>query len=220
MLAPLIARIRSLWNGVLRSRHVDAELQEEFRTHLELRAADLVRVGMSSAEAARLARAEFGSTEDQVENARGLAWFDEMRFSWLDLKLGGRMLVKYPVLTLVGGISMAFAIWVGAGTFEAIRQLVFPSIPLPESDRIVVLQNWDAVASRPELRSTHDFVVWRQALASVDELGAYRTVTRNLMITPGLAEPVFTAEMTAAVFGRRMTALVSAPQARDSRAWA
>jgi putative ABC transport system permease protein len=203
MLAPLIARIRSLWNGVLRSRHVDAELQEEFRTHLELRAADLVRAGMSSAEAARLARAEFGSTEDQVEKARrarGLAWFDEMRFSWLDLKLGGRMLVNYPVLTLVGGISMAFAIWVGAGTFEAIRQLVFPSIPLPESDRIVVLQNWDAVASRPELRSTHDFVVWRQALASVEELGAYRTVTRNLMITPGLAEPVFTAEMTAAAF--------------------
>src|ERR687895_2082680 len=204
MLGPLIARIRSLWNGVLRSRHVDAELHEEFRTHLELRAADLVRAGMSSAEAARLARAEFGSTEDQVEKARrarGLGWFDEMRFSWLDLKLGGRMLVKYPVLTIVGGLSMAFAIWVGAGTFEAIRQLVFPSIPLPDSDRIVVLQNWDAAASRPELRATHDFVVWRQALTSVEDLGAYRTVTRNLMITPGLAEPVFTAEMTAAAFG-------------------
>src|SRR5918999_5695482 len=121
MLGPLIARIRSLWNGVLRSRHVDAELQEEFRTHLDLRAADLVRAGMSPADAARKARAEFGSTEYQAEKARrarGLAWFDEMRFSWLDLKLGGRMLVKYPVLTLGGGISMAFAIWVGAGAFE------------------------------------------------------------------------------------------------------
>ena len=204
MFAPLIARIRSVWTGVVRSRRVDADLHEEFRTHMELRAADLVRAGMSPVDAARKARAEFGSTEDQVEKARrarGLGWFDEMRFSWLDLKLGGRMLVKYPVLTIVGGISMAFAIWVGAGTFEAIRQLVFPSIPLPDSDRIVVLQNWDAAASRPELRATHDFVVWRQALTSVEDLGAYRTVTRNLMITPGLAEPVFTAEMTAAAFG-------------------
>jgi len=203
MIADLMARVRSLWRGVVRTHQVDADLNEEFRLHIDLRASDLVRAGMSPADAARKARAEFGSTEDQVEKARrarGLAWFDELRFSWLDVKLGGRMLIKYPVLTIVGGISMAFAIWVGAGTFEAIRQLVFPVIPLPESDRIVVLQNWDAAASRPEFRATHDFVVWREALRSVDDLGAYRTVTRNLMITEGLAEPVFTAEMTAAAF--------------------
>lgn len=203
MITELIARVRSLVRGTLRTRRVDAELQEEFRLHMEMRAADLVRAGMAPAEAVRKARAEFGSTEDHVEKvrrARGLAWFDELRFSWLDVKLGGRMLLRYPVLTLVGGFSMAFAIWVGAGTFEAIRQLVFPSIPLPESDRIVVLQNWDAAENRPEFRSTHDFVAWRGALESVEDLGAYRTVTRNLMITEGLAEPVFTAEMTAAGF--------------------
>lgn len=203
MIAELIARIRSLWRGTLHTRRVNAELQEEFRHHMELRAADLERAGMSPAAAARKARAEFGSTDDHVENARnarGLRWFDEMRISWIDLKLGLRMIVKYPVLTIVGGISMAFAIWVGAGTFEAVRQLVFPSIPLSESDRIVVLQNWDASANRPELRATHDFVAWRSALRSVSDLGAYRTVTRNLEATAGFAEPVSTAEMTASVF--------------------
>jgi putative ABC transport system permease protein len=203
MFAELVARVRSLWSGVVRTRQVDADLTEEFRLHIELRAADLVRAGMTPADAARKARAEFGSTEYHVEktrNARGLAWFDEMRFSWLDLKLGGRMLVKYPMLTIVGGFSMAFAIWVGAGTFEAIRQLVFPRIPLPDANRIVVLQNWDASANSPELRATHDFVAWRGSVQAVQDLGAYRTVTRNLMITEGLAEPVFTAEVTAAAF--------------------
>ena len=34
----------------------------------------------------------------------------------------------------------------------------------------------------------------------MDDLGAYRTVTRNLEITEGLAEPAFTAEMTASAF--------------------
>src|SRR6185503_13501595 len=167
MVSELMSRVRSLWRGVVRTRQVDADLNEEFRLHIELRAADLVRVGMTPAEAARKARAEFGSTEHHVEkarSARGLGWFDEMRFSWLDLKLGGRMLVKYPMLTIVGGVSMAFAIWVGAGTFEAIRQLVFPTIPLPDADRIVVLQNWDASANRPELHATHDFLAWRGSL--------------------------------------------------------
>jgi putative ABC transport system permease protein len=203
MITELIARVRSLMRGTFRTGRVDADLQEQFRLHMELRAADLVKAGMTPADAARKARAEFGSTEDQVEKtrrARGLGWFDELRFSWLDVKLGGRMLVKYPVLTVVGGISMAFAIWVGAGTFEGVRQLVFPKIPLPDADRIVVLQNWDASANRPELRATHDFVAWRGALSSVDDLFAYRTVTRNLVITEGLAEPVFTAEVTAAAF--------------------
>src|SRR5688500_8925369 len=99
MVSELLARVRSLWRGIVRTRQVDADLNEEFRLHIELRAADLVRAGMTPAEAARKARAEFGSTEYHVEkarNARGLRWFDEMRFSWLDLKLGLRMLVKYP----------------------------------------------------------------------------------------------------------------------------
>jgi predicted permease len=203
MISRLMAMVRSLWRGVVRTRQVDADLNEEFRLHIELRAADLVRAGLTPAEAARKARAEFGSTEYHVErarNARGLAWFDGMRFSWLDLKLGLRMLVKYPGLTIVGGLSMAFAIWVGAGTFEAIRQLVYPAIPLPDAARIVVLQNWDAAANRPELRATHDFVAWRGSVQSVQHLGAYRTVTRNLMIPGGLAEPVYTAEASAAAF--------------------
>ena len=43
---------------------------------------------------------------------------ERIRFSLLDFKLGGRMLARYPGLTVVGGLAMAFAIWVGAGTFE------------------------------------------------------------------------------------------------------
>lgn len=203
MISELMARMRSLWRGVTRTRQVDADLKEEFRLHIELRTADLVRDGMTAAQAERKARAEFGNTEHHVENARnarGLKWFDETRFSWLDLKLGGRMLLKYPVITIVGGFSMAFAIWIGAGTFEAIRQLVFPVIPLPDANRIVMLQNWDASANRAEPRATHDFVAWRGSVQSVQDIGAYRTVTRNLMITEGLAEPVFAAELSAAAF--------------------
>lgn len=203
MLSELIARMRSLWRGVARTRQVDADLKEEFRLHIELRTEDLIRTGMPPAEAARVARAEFGSGDYHVgeaRQARGLGWFDEMRFSWLDLKLGLRMLVKYPVLTIVGGFSMAFAIWVGAGTFEAVRQLVFPTIPLPDAGRIVVLQNWDAMANRPEPRATHDFAAWRGTVRSVQDLSAYRTVARNLMITEGLAEPVYAAEISAAAF--------------------
>ena len=104
MLAELLARVRSFWRGVVHTRQVDADLREEFRLHLELRTADLERAGLSPADAVRKAHAEFGSTDRHLEKARrarGLRWFDDLRISWLDVKLGWRMVVKYPVLTIV-----------------------------------------------------------------------------------------------------------------------
>lgn len=121
-------------------------------------------------------------------------------FSWLDFKLGFRMLVKYPGLTLVGGLAMAFAIWVGASTFELLTQVVRPTLPLPNGDRIVGISNWDASTGMVERQVLHDFVTWRQELESIDDLGAFRTSPRNLIADGKAGEPVPAAEMSASAF--------------------
>ena len=96
-----------------------------------------------------------------------------LRMSWLDFKLAGRMLSKYPGLTLVGGFSIAFAIAFAAMAFEFLTQLVYPSLPVPGGDRIVALRMWDAAASRPERRALHEFMLWRDELRSVDDIGIW-----------------------------------------------
>src|SRR5688500_2225197 len=206
MVRGLIARARSLWRGVRRREDVEAEMSDEVRLHQEMRAADLVRSGLTPAAAVRQARLEFGSTEmhkDEGRRSRGLRRIDDLRFSWLDFKLGFRMLARYPGLTLVGGLAMAFAIWVGASTFELATQIIRPSIPLPDGNRIVAVQNWDAAASRIEPHVSHDFESWRTELGSIRELGAYRALERNLITGEGRGEPVEVAEITASAF--RMT---------------
>ncbi len=80
----------------------------------------------------------------------------------LDMKLGGRLLAKYPVITLVGGIAMAFALWFGTVTFVMYGLVVNPKLPLPDGDRIVQLFNWDTKESVPEKRLVHEFLVWRE----------------------------------------------------------
>jgi putative ABC transport system permease protein len=130
---------------------------------------------------------------------------EQKRFSWasglsLDMKLGGRMLAKYPGITLVGGIAMAFAIWFGAVTFEMFGQFVRPELPLPGGDRIVQVFNWDAKTSFAERRSVHDFFVWREGLRTVTELGAYRDLARNLSAPDVEIREVKVAEMTASGF--------------------
>jgi len=120
--------------------------------------------------------------------------------STLDVRLGFRMLVKYPVLTIVGGLAMSFAIWVGASAFEIVSQVVSPRLRIEGADRVVALQSWDASRGRVEPRVLRDFVQWRASLRTVQDVGAYRLVHRNLVRETGAPEPVTVAEVSAAAF--------------------
>lgn len=202
MLSGLVARARSLWRGVARPGSLDAEMQEEFRLHIELRAEDLVRAGMEPDEAMRVARVEFGKTDhrrQEARRARGLGALDELRFSWIDLKLGARMLLKYPGLTIVGGLGMAVAIAVST-SFFAVATALFSGLPFREGDRIVSIDYFDTRWNDEEPRIVHDFDAWRSQLATVKDLGAWRTTQRNLITADGRAEPVTIGEMTASGF--------------------
>jgi predicted permease len=122
------------------------------------------------------------------------------RISWLDIKLGARMLVKYPGLTLVGGLAISFGITLGAAYFEVVNDFIRPTLPLAEGSRVVGVQNWDQSAAAPQNQSLHDFGVWREELDAVRNLGAFRTVERNLNFENGGAAPSTGAEMSASGF--------------------
>jgi putative ABC transport system permease protein len=177
-------------------------MNEEIALHLEMERDRLIREErLSRDEANRRAIVAFGGVtqhKEELRRGRGLAWLGGVS---LDTKLGFRMLVKYPGLTLVGGLAMSFAIFFGAVSFELVGMYVYPKLPLPDGDRIVQLRNWDAAANEAEPRALRDFVLWRTALKSVTELGAYRDVTRNLIVASGDdARPVAVAEITSSAF--------------------
>jgi putative ABC transport system permease protein len=120
---------------------------------------------------------------------------------WLDVKLGGRMLIKYPGLAVVGGVGIAVAVAIAVGGFSLIYgTFLVPSVPLEEGDRIVAIEIWDSAAGEPELRSLYDFQAWRSELNSVREIGAFRMLTPTL-IAPGVPpESVRVASITASAF--------------------
>ena len=195
------ARVRLL----LARRDAEARMDEEFRFHLDMEADRLVReAGLAPQEARRQARRRarlaFGHAErhrEELRDGRGPSWPGGLA---LDLKLGVRMLVKYPGITLVGGLAFAFAIWVAAGAFEFAGQVLFPRLPLPDADRIVALARWDAAAGRAQPQALHDLAAWRTELRSVVELGAYRLARRNLVTGDGESLPTEVAEISASAF--------------------
>lgn len=120
--------------------------------------------------------------------------------SWLDVKLGLRMLRKYPAMSLVGGLGMAVAIAVCVGFFAFMQAYIYPVLPLPEGDRIVAIENRDVGLNDEVREAVHDFVMWRKELRTITDVGAFRTVGRNLVTGDAVPEPVPVAEMSAAGF--------------------
>ena len=182
-------------------RVAESRTNEEMRFHIEMETDRLVREErLAPEEARRRALAAFGGVtqhREELRDGRGLAALSGLS---LDFKLGFRMLVKYPGLTIVGGLAMAFGIWVGTISFVMASMFLNPTLPLPGGNRIVLLRNWDVAASSEEPRALGDFVVWRRALTSVTDIGAYRDLTRNVITGTDDARPVQVAEMTASGF--------------------
>src|SRR5687768_7713406 len=120
--------------------------------------------------------------------------------SWLDWKLGARMLRKHPALTIIGGLSLAAAIAIGAIGIEVAGELLYKRLPFEDGGRVVRLETQDAVASRAEPRVLHDFAIWRRSLKTVTELGAARVSERNVLTGEGRIEALPVAEITASAF--------------------
>jgi predicted permease len=197
-----LSEARERVRGLLFRAREEAEMDEELRFHLEMETTRLAReAGLDPAEARRRAAVSFGGvekTKEEVRDARGLGWMTGLS---LDARLGARMLAKHRGLTLIGGFAIAVAIAVGALAFEIAGELLDPALPVEGGDRVVALQYATGYIGRPERRVLHDFAAWREELASVEQLGAFRTVGHNLATGDGPPEPVRAAEITASGFG-------------------
>ena len=185
---------------LLARRAAESRIDDEIRFHIEMETQKLVReLQIDPDEAKRRALATFGGVQQHREtlrDGRGTAWFSGLS---LDLKLGLRMLAKYPGLTVVGGLAMAFGIWFGAVTFEMFGVITSTKLPLPDGDRIVRVVTEDLKAKKPESRMLYDYKLWH-SLRSITDLGAYRNTSVNVVGADSSAQPVTAAEITASAF--------------------
>lgn len=192
------ARLRLLFSR----RSSEARFDRELQFHIDMEADRLTREEHREPdEARRRALATFGGVEkhrEALRDGRDTAW---LRGLPLDLKLGLRMLVKYPGLTLVGVLGMSVAVAIGALAFTAVNAVTSTSLPMDEGDRVVAIRNIDA-QKNDEAAETHlhDLEVWRETLPAVEDLGAYRGVPVNLVIGSAAPVSVVLAEMTASGF--------------------
>jgi putative ABC transport system permease protein len=120
--------------------------------------------------------------------------------SWLDLKLGGRMLVKSPLLTITGCIAIATAIGVNAGFNEFTGDLFAGQARGEANGDVVRLSNFDTESGARDPRVLEDLGRWRAELQTVREIGAALSLDMGLVAPSGRPFPVNVAEMSASGF--------------------
>jgi len=110
------------------------------------------------------------------------------------------MLVKYPVLTLVGGLAIMVAAAIGVGATEFVRDLLAPELPLEAGDRVVRLYQVDTETGESVPASLYDLEVWRESVSSLQDLGAFATMEQALVSDQGEAGTVALARVSASAF--------------------
>ncbi len=186
-----------LLNSLIHPRRAEKELEREINAHLQLLEDEYAAKGLPRDEARMAARRAFGGVEQAREHhrdARGFRWLDNSR---VDFKLGARMLAKYPGLSITGGAGLAVGVAIGAGFFALVYSFLYARLPVEGGERIVALENWDVEANVEMRRSMHDLVRWRREMKTVGEIGAFRTVSRNMVVDGGSVEAVEVAQITA-----------------------
>ncbi len=131
--------------AVFRNRKLDQDLDEELRSHMEMRAADSMAEGLTEEAARQDAVRRFGNPALIKEATRGeriIRWLETV---WQDLRYALRGMRKSPGFSAMAVLIVAVGIGAGATIFSitdtALRKGVFG----PISDRWVML--W---ASFPE----------------------------------------------------------------------
>jgi len=154
----LLVKVRSFLRNLFLSRRVEADLDQEVRSHLELLVAEKIRAGMPPHEAQRAARIELGGVEqvkEQVRDSRTGAFLDSLL---QDLRFALRQMHRSPGFALTAVLILALGIAANVIVFGVLQALVLRSLDVPHAEQVMTLQpkNAGPFVSYPEVRDVRD----------------------------------------------------------------
>src|SRR5215468_5585207 len=139
----LLTYLRSLASTLFHRSRVEDDMDEELRSHIQHRADDLERSGLTRAEAERRARIEFGGRDSFKEECReaiggALIWtfIHDVRFSL-------RLLRKSPGFTIVAVFTLALAIGANAVVFGVLNGLILRPLNVPHPESLYGIERSD-----------------------------------------------------------------------------
>ncbi len=168
MFSDLLFRLRALF----RRDTVEAELDEELRSHFENQVEKLAASGLPYEEAVRRARLEFGGHEQLKEECRDARGVNFIETLWRDIRYALRVLRKSPGFAAVAVITLALGIAVNTTVFTAFDALFLRPRPVKDPDSLASLFR-TTPGGREGRFSYPDYLYYRDHSKSFSDLSLF-----------------------------------------------
>ena len=159
--------------GWFARKKFEREMDEELRAHLQNRADDLVRSGLSRPDAERRARLEFGAPEaykEECRESRGLRLIDELS---ADLRQAARSLRHSPGFTTAAVLSLALGIGANTAIYSVVDAALLRPLPYRDPGRLVaVYEKHVTLGGRLNNMASANFFDLQAATSSLQDVAA------------------------------------------------
>jgi len=132
----VVARLR----GLFLRRSVEREMNEELRLHIEMRARENMRRGMTEEEARRAAERSFGNLARVKEACRDVKGGGVIETLLQDLRYGARTLFKNRGFIFVVILTLALATGANTAIFSVVDAVLLRPLPFGDPERLVALR--------------------------------------------------------------------------------
>ena len=139
-----------VWRRYLRfwGSDIEADVDDELRFHLDMRARDYEARGLATDAARRAAAERFGDVQGiggalrahDRRRERGRRREEYMSDLTTDIRYGLRAFVRAPAFTTVALLTIALGIGATTAIYSVVNAVILRPLPYPESDRLV--QMW------------------------------------------------------------------------------
>jgi macrolide transport system ATP-binding/permease protein len=179
----LFRRVANLFS---RSK-VNGEIDDELRSHIEMRTADNVARGMSPSQARRDALVRFGNPTATRERAAGMDTALLLEGIRMDVRFACRQLARNTGFACTAILTLALGMCASVSIFSFVDAALIKPLPYADPSRLVSV--FESTPSGPRFHLSYpDYLDWKRLNRVFTSLDAYDDNTYLLSTPSGVQE--------------------------------